>query len=154
MTWVSFFTFRAYCALGERQTAVAGVYSRPMMLPPPYRPEGIPPGHSVPLPIVPAGKLYTTRTVLSSGENFKMANFGWVLSGFAPGPAARSFLAYVPPPHRLNSHFSICIFQFASPLPPAPVPRFLSGTVVLSWYCRATVVLLACYRRATVVLPF
>ncbi len=44
-------------------------------MPSPYRPAGIPPGHSAPLPIVHAGKLYTTPTVLSSGEALKKNEF-------------------------------------------------------------------------------
>jgi len=46
--------------------------------------------HSAPPPIVPASKLYTTRTMLSSGKNFKMGNFGWVLSNSSPVLASRS----------------------------------------------------------------
>ena len=40
--------------------------------------------NSAPSPIVPAGKLYTTSTVLSSGEGLKKRNFVRVLSNFAP----------------------------------------------------------------------
>ncbi len=45
-----------------------------------FAPQGVPPGHSAPSPIVPAGKLNTTSTVLSSGEALKKTNFVWVLS--------------------------------------------------------------------------
>ncbi len=53
--------------------------------------------HSAPSPIVPASKLYTTRTMLSSGEAFKKKNFVGILSNsspvlaspFAPGGLAR-----------------------------------------------------------------
>ena len=40
------------------------------------------PGHSAPLPILPAGKLNTTSTVLSSGEALKKTNSVGVLSNF------------------------------------------------------------------------
>ncbi len=49
-----------------------------------FAPQGIHPGYSAPSPIVPAGKHYTTPTVLSSGEALKKTNSVGVLSNFAP----------------------------------------------------------------------
>ncbi len=49
-----------------------------------FAPQGVPPGHSAPSPIVHAGKHYTTSTVLSSGEALKKTNSVGVLSNFAP----------------------------------------------------------------------
>ncbi len=40
-----------------------------------FAPQGIHPGYSAPSPIVPAGKLYTTSTVLSSVEALKKTEF-------------------------------------------------------------------------------
>ncbi len=48
-----------------------------------FAPQGIHPGYSAPSPIVPAGKHYTTPTVLSSGEALKKTNSVRVLSNFA-----------------------------------------------------------------------
>ncbi len=50
-----------------------------------FAPQGIHPGYSAPSPIVPAGKHYTTPTVLSSGEALKKTNSVGVLSNFPSG---------------------------------------------------------------------
>ena len=44
--------------------------------------EVVPPGHSAPSPIVPASKLYTTPTMLSSGDTPKKRNFVGILLNF------------------------------------------------------------------------
>jgi len=101
--------------------------------------------HIAPLPLplrwMWSGKLYTTQTMLSSGENFKMANFGWVLSIFAP-----SLLPLLLPAVASLFPVSCQLLLPLPPLPPAPVPRSPSGTVVLSWCYRGTIVVPAWYR--------
>ena len=110
-----------------------------------FAPQGVPPGHSAPSPIVPAGKLNTTRTMLSSGEGLKKRNFVGIMLNYAPvlSGLTDQFPFFI-------LHFSICILQFSlpapaarsvrlsvsAPLPPAPVPRLLSGAVGRSRYYR------------------
>ena len=55
-----------------------------------FAPQGAPSGHSVPSPIVPAGKLNTTRTVLSSGDTPKKNEFCIDFVKFCPGHCSRS----------------------------------------------------------------
>ncbi len=81
-------------APGERQTLSVSVYSHRMKKPATYHSNPssrVPTGgvgrwrsHSAPSPIVPARKLNTTSTVLSSGEALKKKNFVGVLLNFAP----------------------------------------------------------------------
>ncbi len=81
--------------------------------------------NSAPSPIVPAGKLYTTQTMLPSGKNFKMRNFGGVLSNsspviaspFAPG-GSRSSSCPLPTANCLLPTAN-CYF----PQPPCPSPQ-------------------------------
>ncbi len=49
-----------------------------------FVPQGIHPGHSAPSPILPAGKHYTTSTVLSSGEALKKTNSVGIMLNSSP----------------------------------------------------------------------
>ena len=74
----------------ERQTAAAGVYSGAMKLPLPYRPAA----SAVLNPANGGANGFGAAVIrqgdfrLTSGKNFKMRNFGGVLSNFAPVPSS------------------------------------------------------------------
>ena len=86
-----------------------------------FVPQGVPPGHSAPSPIVPAGKLNTAQTMLPSGEGLKKRNIVWILfnsspviaSPFAPG-GALSFPCQLPTAYYLLPPGYTCV---APPLP-------------------------------------
>jgi len=106
-----------------------------------FAPQGVPLGHSAPSPIVPAGKLYTTRTMLPSGEGLKKRNFVGIMwnsspvlaSPFAPG-GSLSFPCHCHffPVHPVNpvilSDSSFFNFQYSTVLRP---PRWSRGASTL-----------------------
>ena len=107
-------TSHASCAPGERQPAAAGLYSGAMIMMPHIAPLPLPPlalgrlffnrevyasrrggplnmgnfvrvlSNSAPSPIVPAGKLNTTQTMLPSGEGLKKLNFVGIMLNSSP----------------------------------------------------------------------
>jgi len=87
--------------------------------------------HSAPSPIVPASKLYTTSTVLSSGEALKKRNFVWVLSNFR-GPAG-STLAAIHYLRFFNFQFIKLPFSLS---PPHPLFAALAVPSVFSSSCQ------------------
>ncbi len=117
-------------APGERQPPAAGLYSGTMMMLSPYRPVSAPVLNPAPSPAECGAnggatgfgaEIFFNRAIYAShrGVPLKMGNFVGVLSNSSPAPASRSVRLSV-----------------SAPLPPAPVPRLLSGAVGRSRYYR------------------
>ena len=82
---------------------------------------------------VPAGKLYTTQTMLPSGEGLKKLNFVGILlnsspvlaSPFAPG-GSLPILFFLPTAYcQLTTAYCSCYCHCHCHFPPRPQPRFL-----------------------------